>query len=146
MNTNYFFEETSFRIYNTSVLNPWIEDIADLYKQRFGNINIIFTNNHYLLSINKEYLCKDYLTDIITFDYSDQGCISGELFISVDMVKYNSIEYKISFQNELLRVIAHGLLHLFGFKDGTDSEQKNMRKEENECLKYFSNELFVSGI
>ena len=87
--------------------------------------------------MNRNYLNHDYFTDIITFDYSDKQQLSGELFISVDRVKENANERKLQYEEELLRVIAHGVLHLMGFKDKTKKDAVNMRKAEDSALQQF---------
>ncbi len=87
--------------------------------------------------MNRSYLKHDYFTDIITFDYSDKQQLSGELFISIDRVKENALDRNLPFEEELLRVIAHGVLHLMGFKDKTKKEIENMRKAEDSALQLF---------
>jgi rRNA maturation RNase YbeY len=104
-----------------------------------GEITIIFCSDDYLLSVNRTYLNHDYYTDIVTFDYSENTVVSGDLFISIDRVKENANTYSISFDNELKRVVYHGILHLCGYKDKTELEEKEMREKEN----YYLN-LFVS--
>ncbi|MBK8805126.1 MAG: rRNA maturation RNase YbeY [Bacteroidales bacterium] len=93
-------------------------------------INIIFCSDEYLLNINKEYLSHDYFTDIITFDYSETT-ISSDIFISLDRIKENSNELKISYKSELYRVIIHGVLHLVGYDDTSDIEKKEMTSMED---------------
>jgi rRNA maturation RNase YbeY len=91
-----------------------------------------------LLEINKEFLNHDYYTDIITFDYSEADVVSGDLFISIDRIKDNAKTLKTPYQEELHRVIIHGILHLLGNKDKTESESENMRRLENDCLSVLS--------
>ena len=100
-----------------------------------GEINIIFTTDDFLRTLNNYYLKRNYFTDIISFDYSENRTVSGDLFISTDRVKDNAGIYKNDYYQELFRVIIHGILHLLGFKDSTENEKKVMRKEENRCLK-----------
>ena len=95
-----------------------------------GNINIIFCSDNYILDVNVKYLGHDYFTDIITFDYCEKNILSGDLFISIDTVRDNAEFYKTEFQDELNRVIVHGLLHLIGYDDHTPEEQKIMREKE----------------
>ncbi|HJE89356.1 rRNA maturation RNase YbeY [Rikenella microfusus] len=99
-----------------------------------GEINVIFCSDPYLLEINRQYLRHDYFTDIITFDYCENGVLSGDLFISVDTVKGNAEEYGVMFHVELLRVIIHGVMHLAGYKDKTDPDAAKMRERENHYL------------
>jgi rRNA maturation RNase YbeY len=100
-----------------------------------GTINIIFTSNNYLLSINKQYLNHHYNTDVITFEYNEDILISGDIFVSVEQVSMNAENYENSFEQELNRVVIHGVLHLLGFKDSSAEEIKEMREEEDKALK-----------
>jgi len=119
------------KIKNTT---KWISETISKKEYYVGDINIIFCSDDYLLKMNLEYLKHNFLTDIITFDYSEEE-ISGDLFISVDRVLDNSKKFSITFEHELNRVIIHGVLHLLGYKDKSKSEAKLMRKQENICLK-----------
>lgn len=96
-----------------------------------GDIAIIFCSDKYLLNINVEYLQHNYFTDIITFDYAEGGKISGDLFISIDRVKDNAVQFNTTFLKELYRVIFHGVLHLVGYNDKSVKEKKVMREKEN---------------
>jgi rRNA maturation RNase YbeY len=98
---------------------------------------IIFCSDQYLLEINKKYLGRDYLTDIITFSYNSEETTTGELYISIERVKENSKLYSQSFVNELHRVIFHGILHLVGYCDENDKEKEEMRKKEEQYLDEF---------
>ncbi len=130
---NYFFEDTeSFDIKKEVVAK--INDLIKSEKKNKGEISFIFCSDKYLLEINKEYLQHDYYTDVITFDYSENNIISGDIFISIDRVKENADTYKVSFENELYRVMLHGVLHLVGYNDKTKEEQKIMRQKEDEYL------------
>lgn len=117
------------------------EVIRDLFKREktpLDQLQYIFCSDEYLLQINRQYLQHNYYTDIITFDLSEnKGPVSGEIYISVQRVKDNAREYKVSFKQELLRVIFHGALHLCGYKDKTTKEQVAMRKAENKYLQYY---------
>lgn len=103
------------------------------------DISVVFTDDDYLLEVNKQYLNHDYYTDVITFDYSSFPEVSGDIMISLDRVKDNAETLSVSFQEELNRVIYHGLLHLCGYKDKSGADEKLMRTKENYYL-----ELFVS--
>lgn len=96
-----------------------------------GEISLIICSDKYLLKINVDYLQHNYYTDIITFNYVEGNLISGDLFVSIDRVKENSVKYNTSWIKELYRVIFHGLLHLVGYNDKTSEEQKMMREKEN---------------
>ena len=102
-----------------------------------GEITIVFCTDDYLLEMNKRYLNHNFYTDIITFDYSENGVISGDLFISIDRVNDNAGSFSVSVDNELKRVIYHGVLHLCGYKDKTEKDKKEMREKENYYLEKF---------
>ncbi|MDR2511187.1 MAG: rRNA maturation RNase YbeY [Bacteroidales bacterium] len=102
-----------------------------------------FCTDEFLLNMNKQYLKKDYYTDIITFDYSRQGEIKGDIFISIERVEENAKEYGVSVFNELLRVMIHGILHLCGYKDDTEKGRQQMRRKENKFLEVFYSSKFI---
>ena len=114
-------------------IRRWFEQIAESEKQNLGELNFIFCSDDYLLKINQEYLKHDYYTDIITFDYSDE-LISGDIFISLDRVRDNAKQLNESEDRELHRVMAHGVLHLIGYKDKTEAESREMRQKEEAAL------------
>ena len=114
--------------------NAWLRCVAEREQCRLGDLNIIFCSDPYLLNINLQYLGHDYYTDIITFDYSEKPVVSGDLFISIDTVRDNASFYGAGFDEELHRVIVHGLLHLIGYDDHTDADIAQMRLKENESL------------
>ncbi len=99
-----------------------------------GDISIIFCSDNYILDVNIRYLHHDYFTDVITFDYCEGNKLSGDLFISIDSVRENSIEFGTEFDEELHRVIVHGVLHLIGYDDHTPEDQKIMRAKEDYYL------------
>lgn len=131
---SYFYEDTKFQFKGKLLNNRWLKLVAESEIKRLGDINIIFCSDNYILDINLRYLQHDYFTDIITFDYCEGDRLSGDLFISVDSVRENSIFYKTEFEEELHRVIVHGLLHLIGYDDHTEEDQKIMRSKENYYL------------
>lgn len=102
-----------------------------------GDINVIFCSDDYLLEKNIQYLGKDYLTDIITFNFNQLKLISGDLFISIDRVRENATKNKVSFDDELIRVIIHGVLHLIGYNDSNAKEEYEIREKENFYLKAY---------
>ena len=108
--------------------------VAESEIKKLGQISIIFCSDNYILDINQRYLQHDYFTDIITFDYCDGNVLSGDLFISVDSVRENSLFYGVDFETELYRVIVHGILHLIGYDDHTEDDIKVMREKENYYL------------
>ncbi len=112
----------------------WIKTVIAFYQKKPGDISYIFCSDDYILKINREYLKHDYYTDIITFDYSEKNMISGDIFISLDTVKSNSEKFGTDYNEELHRVMIHGILHLCGFKDKSSHEEQEMRTRENEAL------------
>ena len=134
---SYFFENTDFKLKNKIKIRNWLKFVAESAIFTLGDISIIFCSDNYILDINQRFLQHDYFTDIITFDYSEGRRISGDLFISVDSVRENAVEYGTEFSDELHRVIVHGILHLIGYDDHTDEEIKEMRAKENYYLSVF---------
>jgi len=130
----YFAEDISFNLKGRRKNSQWLKGVIEEESSRMGDINIIFCSDPYLLDVNKKYLSHDYYTDIITFDYCDDGIISGDLFISIDTVRDNASYYGASFDDELSRVMVHGVLHLLGYDDHSEEEQKVMRSKENYYL------------
>lgn len=108
--------------------------VAESEIRKIKDINIIFCSDNYILDVNMKYLQHDYFTDVITFDYCEKNLLSGDLFISVDSVRENSVFYNTEFEDELHRVIVHGLLHLIGYDDHTEEDIKVMREKENYYL------------
>lgn len=126
--------QTTFTLKNRTILKQWIKTTIENNNKEMGDISYIFCSDDQLLDINKEFLNHDYYTDVITFDYSEAEIVSGDIFISVDRIRDNAKTLGLSHQDELHRVIIHGVLHLLGFKDKTDEESKKMRCLEDECL------------
>jgi len=112
----------------------WIKEIAKSYGRKTGDIAYIFCNDDKILEVNMQYLQHDYYTDIITFDYDEGNLISGDLFISLDTVKSNSEQQHTSYEEELFRVIIHGVLHLCGINDKGPGEREIMEAAENKAL------------
>ncbi len=119
-------------------LANWIESIAKLYNKEIGEISYLFCDDEKILEVNQQYLNHDFYTDIITFDYSEENMISGDIIISLQTVESNSQMYNTSFLEELHRVIIHGILHLSGLNDSTEEEEKVMRDAESNALKILS--------
>lgn len=130
----YFFEVTPFQFKPKRLTSSWLKMVAESEIRKLGDINVIFCSDNYILDINQKYLQHDYFTDIITFDYCEGNKLSGDLFISVDSVRENSIYYHTAFEDELNRVIVHGLLHLIGYDDHTEEDIAQMRSKENYYL------------
>ncbi len=131
-----FFTETEFTI-NEDEINSWLLSVISSEDKNLGEINYIFCDDAYLLSINQQYLDHDTYTDIISFDTSEGNDLSGDIFISVERIKENAQQFNVSVDDELKRVLAHGILHFCGYKDKTDDEAKLMREKEDEKLKMF---------
>lgn len=119
-------------------LSNWITEVCSKESKEFGDISLIFCSDEYLLDMNRTHLDHDYYTDIITFDYTENQLVSGDLFISIDRVRENASDFNVSFVHELHRVIIHGVLHLCGYKDKCDEEEKLMRSKENYALSLIS--------
>ena len=119
---------------NPEFLFAWYSNDCQVEGMQLGDVSVVFCSDEHLLQMNKEYLQHDYYTDIITFDYTEDDVVSGDLFISVDRVEENANEFDAPFQDELHRVCIHGLLHLCGYKDKSDKEEELMRSKENEML------------
>ncbi|MFN8166376.1 MAG: rRNA maturation RNase YbeY [Bacteroidia bacterium] len=135
MNSINFFKETPFRLNKQLALRKWILKAAKTEGYKIENINYIFCSDKYLRKINKQYLNHDYNTDIITFDNTMPGeNLEADIFISVDRVKANAKSYNVSFDNELHRVIIHGLLHLTGYTDKSPKKAEEMRAREDYWL------------
>ena len=134
---SFFKENTTFDIKQKNKIKSWLKNVASGYGFSAGDLNYVFCDDEYLLQMNRQYLGHDYYTDIITFDSREDACskrLDGDIFISVDTVRANGEEYGEGFEREIMRVIAHGLLHLIGFDDHTASQQKKMREAEDTAL------------
>ena len=129
--------ETDFTLKNTSEFKNWIEKVIISESYGLGEINYLFCDDDYLHKINVEYLNHDKLTDIITFDYNVGKTIYTDIFISIDRVKDNAKDFKVTFEEELKRVMIHGVLHLCGYKDKSDTDAALMRQKEDEKIKMF---------
>lgn len=121
----------SFTLKNKRKIKNWLKSTIVNEKKKIGDINYIFCSKEYLKKMNNDYLSKDYETDVISFDFSKDNKISGDIYISNETVKKNSIIFNIGFNNELKRVMVHGLLHLLNYNDKSEQELKIMREKEN---------------
>lgn len=131
---SYHFEDIDFIFKGKAKNNKWLRLVAESEIRILGDINIIFCSDNYILDINQKFLSHDYFTDIITFDYCEGERLNGDLFISVDSVRENALEYGEEFDRELARVMVHGILHLIGYDDHTVKDQKVMRSKEDYYL------------
>lgn len=129
--------ETEFALENETAYIEWIQSIIASENKKEGEITFVFCDDAYLLEINQKYLNHDYYTDIISFDYSVGNELNGDIFISIPMVKENAETYEVTFANELLRVMAHGVLHYAGYKDKSEEDSALMRAKEEEKMAMF---------
>ena len=117
-----------------TAITQWVEAVAATYGRRVGDIAYIFVDDEEILRINRQFLSHDYYTDILTFDYSQGGIISGDLFIGLDTVRSNADGLGVAYEQELHRVIIHGILHLCGLHDKGPGERQQMEAAENQAL------------
>jgi probable rRNA maturation factor len=129
--------ETDFELENEEQYEDWISRIIESEGFEEGEINYIFCDDEYLHKINVEYLDHDTLTDIISFDYTVGNLIQGDIFVSVERVKDNANDFNVSFEEELKRVLSHGVLHYCGYKDKSPNDEVLMRSKEEEKMQMF---------
>ena len=133
----YFNYENDFILENEEVISSWLEDVILSEDKKLGEINYIFCDDEYLHKINLEYLSHDTLTDIISFDYSMGNELHGDIFVSIERVTENAVDFKTDFNEELKRVLVHGVLHYCGYKDKSEQEEVIMRLKEDEKIQMF---------
>ena len=126
-----YFEDTEVLDVSPEFFVSWLSKVTNLEQFELGDVSLIFCSDEYLLEMNKRHLNHDYYTDIITFDYTEGSLVSGDLFISIDTVRSNADENGVLFHVELNRVVAHGVLHLIGYNDKSEDQQKEMTEKEN---------------
>jgi len=132
-----FHYETQFELPNEAQIEQWISKVIASENKREGEINYIFCDDAYLHKLNVEFLQHDTLTDIISFDNTVGNELHGDIFISIERVEENAKEYQVTFDEELKRVMVHGVLHYCGFKDKTEADQSIMTAKEDEKLQMF---------
>lgn len=130
----YFCEDIRFVLKNKRLNSAWLKTVCGSEIRKLGDVNIIFCSDNYILDMNLRYLQHDYFTDIITFDYCEKDVVSGDLFISIDSVRDNAGHYGATFEEELDRVMVHGILHLIGYDDHSEEQSAEMRRKENYYL------------
>ena len=133
--------ENEFSLDNEEVYASWLTSVIESENKKEGEINYIFCDDEYLHKINVEYLNHDTLTDIISFDYSMGNELHGDIFVSVERVEDNAKDFNVSFEEELKRVLVHGVLHYCGYKDKSEEDEALMRSKEEEKMKMFHVEL-----
>lgn len=134
INFNY---ETEFTLDNEQAFADWLSAVIVSESKNEGEINYVFCDDDYLHKINVEYLNHDTLTDIISFDYTVGNELNGDIFVSVERVEDNAKDFNVSFEEELKRVLAHGILHYCGYKDKSDADAELMRSKEDEKIAMF---------
>lgn len=132
-----FYEEIEPLNINQKNIEAWLNELCVGFEREMGDITLIFCSDEYLLEMNRIHLDHDYYTDIITFDYCEGNLVSGDLFISIDRVRENAEKEGELFHVEQLRVVAHGILHLLGFKDKSDADVVEMRNQEGLALRLY---------
>ncbi|MDI9256077.1 rRNA maturation RNase YbeY [Flavobacterium sedimenticola] len=129
--------ESDFSLDEEALYADWLSKVISSEMKQEGEINYIFCDDDYLLEINQQYLDHDTLTDIISFDYSVGNELHGDIFISVERVRDNALDFSVPFDEELRRVMVHGLLHYCGYKDKSEDDERLMRDKEEEKMKMF---------
>jgi rRNA maturation RNase YbeY len=129
-----FYDDTAFRLKRSGKARGIVREIISKENKTFGDLSFIITNDERLKEINIEFLRHDYYTDVITFNYNVKDIINGEIYISLDRVKENALNYNVSLEAELFRVLIHGVLHLVGYDDTSEEKRSEMRRMEDYWL------------
>ncbi len=132
-----FYSENDFELQDQVVYEAWLKEVIASEGRKLEEVSYIFCDDEYLLEINQKYLDHDTYTDIISFDNCVGNILAGDIFISTERVAENAREYSVDFQEELRRVLAHGILHFCGYRDKTEEESAEMRRKEEEKMKMF---------
>jgi len=140
----FFNEDIDFNLRNKRVIKTWIDYVLLFENKSRGDISFVFSTDDYVLQINQQYLNHDYYTDIITFNYNEGNVINGDIFISIDTIKVNAREFSGSFQEELYRVMIHGILHLISYNDSTADEIAQMRAKEDFYLDILYSKFLIN--
>ena len=138
----YLAQQTELPIFNQLAVNEWIKQVARNHNRVVGPLTYIFCSDDRIIEVNRKFLNHDYFTDIITFDYSSHKRSSGDMFISLDTVKSNAELFQRAYNEELMRVVIHGVLHLCGINDKGPGEREIMEAHENDALAILPNNVF----
>ena len=138
----YLAQQTELPIFNQLAVNEWIKQVARNHNRVVGPLTYIFCSDDRIIEVNRRFLNHDYFTDVITFDYSSRKRISGDIFISVDTVRSNAELFQRAYNEELMRVVIHGVLHLCGINDKGPGEREIMEAHENDALAILPNNVF----
>ena len=138
----YLAQQTELPIFNQLAVNEWIKQVARNHNRVVGPLTYIFCSDDCIIEVNRQFLNHDYFTDIITFDYSSHKRISGDIFISLDTVRSNAELFQRAYNEELMRVVIHGVLHLCGINDKGPGEREIMEAHENDALAILPNNVF----
>jgi len=134
LKTRIFYDGVKYRLRNSRKILKLIEKVIGEYRKPIGSLSFIIMSDEELIKINKEFLQHNYFTDVIAFNYGSLDFLDGEIYLSLDTIKLNALNYKVSLRNELIRVMIHGTLHLCGFMDSNKGEKEIMRALENEWI------------
>ncbi len=137
MPVNFHTIEIAMPRFGKNLIKNLLVELIQTHKKTLGDVDVIFCSDQELLKMNRKYLEHDFYTDVITFDYSDEYLISGDIFISIDRVRSNAKKMEVNVENEIRRIIGHGVLHLIGLKDKSIVEKAKMTEEEEKFLKLF---------
>lgn len=140
MSIKIYYDKIKFRIHRTREIKKFLDKVITDEKKVPGDLKFIFTNDHNILDINRKFLRHDYYTDVISFDYSKGNIVNGEIYISVETLKNNAILYNVGMNEELLRVMIHGILHLCGYRDESKKAKDLMFGRQEKILKEFGKE------
>jgi len=133
-----FFSETKFHLSQKRLAKKWLVNVVKQENKNIGDINFVFCSDEHLLELNKQYLKHNTLTDIITFDYSEENFLHGDIYISIERVIDNAAKFNCNFEEELRRVMAHGIFHLCGYYDKRNIDKLLMKEKEDEALILFN--------
>jgi rRNA maturation RNase YbeY len=140
LNIRFVYDQIKYRIHKAEEIRKFLGKVITEENKTPGDLLFIFTNDDSVRNINKRFLEHDYNTDVISFDYSSGKIVNGEIYISIDTVRRNALEYRVTVAEELLRVMIHGVLHLCGYRDGNKVERDLMFERQEKSLKEFGKE------